>query len=90
MMIEEFEMLEKDGYTYRAVLRHRTRSRWMFWDKTTTTTTYVGNTLGWYDPKTGAQLKDPTMLQLLSNEMRRQFLQKMLVDDIRAKLKPVK
>lgn len=89
-MIEEFELLEQEGHTYKAIVRQRASSKWMFWDKSTKVTTYIGNTLGWYDPSTGAQLKDSAILTILSNEMRRQYLQKMLVDQIRSKMKPVK
>ena len=90
MKLESFELLEREGYTYRAKVYERVKPKWQIWNNNTVLNTYVGNSLGWYNPNTGAKLANAKIELLLSQEMRRLYLQEMLAENNRANLKPVK
>lgn len=90
MKLHSFEILEEEGYTYKAEVWVRVFPRWKFWNNTVKLVTYVGNSLGWYDPTTGAKLRNVDIETQLANEMRRIYLTDMLAAKNRANLKPVK
>ena len=90
MKLESFEVLEEDGQTYKARVVERVAPKWKFWNTEQATNTYVGNTLGWYNPYTGAKLRNTKVEVMLANEMRRIYLTEMLATSNRNNIKPVK
>lgn len=90
MRIQSFELLEQEGQTYKAKVEERIAPKWRFWNRLTTVNTYVGNSLGWYNPHTGAKLRNSEVEVMLANEMRRIYLTEMLATSNRNNLKPVK
>lgn len=89
MKLIGIEQLDPEAYTYKATIERRTAPRWKFWNSTTIKETYVGNSLGWYNPSTGAKVKIPEVYTLLDNAVRRDYLQSMLKDH-KPKLTPIK
>ena len=62
---------------YRMVVEEREGSWLAFWNNKTKTTTYVGNTLGWYDIVTGCK-SGRKVYELLTGEVRAISMREMI------------
>ena len=90
MKLESLKIMDESGLTYQARISKRAASKFAFWNRATVEETYVGNSLGWYNPDTGARLAIPELIITLDNAVRREYLKELMNKHNKPKLTPVK